>query len=249
MINDCKMQGRTWGAGSYSWFPGRWLGGLSLLIAPLVLLTGVCLRLPYPYFFPDQLAAFASARQRLSTAYACVAAGNILLWPGILLLVQLIGRRERVLAVWAGVCVLMGLFARSFHAGADHLAAGLVAAGSVSLATRAVAASYGQFSIVSTLNGMIMAGWVLLAVGAYRAKILGSVRAIALGSMSALMLGVLKGSSSVSVMAIGGLCVALMPLGVSVLSAGSAPGRRQTVGWALGIIVLLTILYWFGQAG
>ena len=39
------------------WFPGRWVGGVSLVLAPLVLLAGALLRIQYHFFFPAQLAA------------------------------------------------------------------------------------------------------------------------------------------------------------------------------------------------
>ena len=62
------------------------------------------------------------------------------------------------------------------------------------LATKAVADSYGAFSIIATLNGAILFGWIILAVGAYLSGTLGLLRSIALALMSALMIGALKGA-------------------------------------------------------
>jgi hypothetical protein len=60
-------------------FPGRWVGGVALILGPLVLLTGVLLRLPFHFFFPQQLAAVSVHPTRMAAAYGAVAAGNALL--------------------------------------------------------------------------------------------------------------------------------------------------------------------------
>lgn len=67
--------------------------------------------------------------------------------------------------------------------------------------------------------------------------------------MAALMIGVLKGSSLVSVGAIGGLCVAFAPLGVSVLRDGPTPSYRAILGWSVLVIGLVIALFFLGQAG
>jgi hypothetical protein len=92
-------------------------------------------------------------------------------------------------------------------------------------------------------------GWIALAIGAYLSGTLGLFRSIALGLMSALMIGVLKGSSLVSVAATGGLCVALVPLGVKVLRDGRTPSYRTILGWSVLMIGLVIIIFFIGQAG
>lgn len=106
--------------------------------------------------------------------------------------------------MWGGTLAMLGLFARTFHAGVDHLAFQLVHVQGLEVATQAVRDSYGANHIVKTLNPAIMLGWIVLAIGAYRAGTLGLVRSVALGLMACLMMGVLKGSSIVSVIAAGG---------------------------------------------
>jgi len=107
----------------------------------------------------------------------------------------------------------------------------------------------GPILIVSTLNAFVFFGWVVLAIGSYLSGVLGLPRSIALGLMTALMFGVLKGSSPISVIATGGLCVALAPLGIKVLREGPRPSRRAIVGWSFLIIGALVILFFLGQAG
>ncbi len=40
-----------------NWFPGRWLGGTSLILGPIFMLIGVILRSRFYFFFRDQLEA------------------------------------------------------------------------------------------------------------------------------------------------------------------------------------------------
>ncbi|WP_219469433.1 hypothetical protein [Nonomuraea rhizosphaerae] len=207
-------------------FPGRWAEGVSLTAAPVLMLAGVLLRLPYDGFFPSQLAAFAAEPALMTASYSCFAAGNVLLWPGVL-------RLARV-APWGAAMVLLGLFERTFHAGISHLAFQLVSVQGLSAARNAVADSYGAFHVFASLSVALFFGWIVLAIGLWRAGTLGLARALALGLMSALPIGVLKGTGPMSIVATVGLCVALVPLGVKVLRDGPAP-RWWAVPLALAI--------------
>lgn len=231
------------------WFPGRWIGGMSMIIAPVVLLTGVLLRIKFHFFFPQQLSAFKDHPILIVTSYNFFVAGNILMWPAIMTLAREVGKKRSQLALWGGAFVILGLYARTFHGGVDHLAFQLVRVQGLDVATKAVADSYGGFNIIATLNGAILFGWIILAIGAYLSGTLGLFRSIALGLMAALMIGVLKGSSLVSVVATTGLCIALVPLGFKVLKDGPLPDFKAVFSWTLIIIILVTILYFLGQAG
>jgi len=231
------------------WFPGRWVGGIALVLAPVLLLTGVLLRIRFPFFFPEQLAAYQSSPTLIFASYSAFLAGNIVLWPAVITLARLIGLTRPSWAIWGGSFVIFGLFARTFHAGIDHLAFQLVNVQGLDSAVAAISESYGAFHIVSVLSGTIMLGWVLLAIGAFLSGILGAVRAVALGLMAILMLGVLKGSTVVSVVATTGLCVAMCPLGISVLKDGRRPALREVLFWLSVVILVVTLLFFFGQAG
>lgn len=231
------------------WFPGRWIGGTTMIVGPLLLLTGVLLRIQFHFFFPQQLAAFQEHSRLITASYSCFLAGNILMWPAVATIATLIGARRPGWALWGGTLVMFGLFARTFHAGVDHLAFQLVRVQDLRLATRAVADSYGAFQIVNGLTAAILFGWVVLAIGAYLSGTLGLVRSIALGLMSTLMIGVLKGSSPMSVAATGGLCVALAPLGIKMLRNQPRPSFRKLLGWALLIAAVVVLMFYFGQLG
>lgn len=230
-------------------FPGRWIGGITLIIGPLLLLIGILLRLQFHFFFPDQLAAFKDHPTLQAASYSTFAAGNVLMWPAILTLVGLINAKRPKWALWGGIFAMMGLFARTFHAGVDHLAFQLVHSQGVDLATKAVSDSYGAFHIFSTLNLAILLGWIVLAIGAYRSGTISLFRAIALGLMSALPLGVLKGTTPFSIVAVAGLCIALIPLGIKVLRNGPRPSGRTVLHWLLIVAVGGVLFYYVGQQG
>jgi len=231
------------------WFPGRWLGGASMIVGPIVFLLGILLRIRFHFFFPQQLEAYDQHPLLVSVSYNCFLAGNILLWPAVATLAKMIGETKPGWAVWGGAFVMFGLFARTFHAGADYLAFQMVRIQGVETATKTVAASYGAFHIVSALNGTILFGWILLAIGAYLSGTLGPIRSIALASMSALMMGVLKGSSLVSVVVAAGLCVAMVPLGVKLIRRPPLPTLRSAMGWLALVIAVITALFILGQLG
>lgn len=230
-------------------FPGRWVGAASLVVGPLLVLAGVLLRLRFDFFYPAQLRAYEHRPGLMTASYSLVSAGWVLLWPGVTLLAARIGARFRELAVWGGVLTVLGLFARTFHAGVDHLDFQLVTVQGAASATHTVGATYGAFHIFSTLNAAIMGGWVLLAVGAYRARVLGALRATALALVAAMPLGVLKGTTAWSVAAAAGLCAALVPLGVAAWRTGPHPRAATVAGRLLVVGVVGTAMFFFGQAG
>ncbi|MGW4161115.1 hypothetical protein [Streptomyces sp. NPDC004788] len=230
-------------------FPGRWVGGASLVLGPLLLLVGVLLRLRFDFFFPAQLSAYGHHPDLMTASYGFVSAGWVLLWPGVALLAAKIGERFRELALWGGALTVLGLFARAFHAGVDHLAFQLAAVQGAASATRTVGETYGAFHVFSTLNAAIMGGWLLLAIGAYRSRVLGPLRAAALALASAMPLGVLKGTTPLSVAAAAGLFVALVPSGVAALRDGRTPRAATVAGRLLLLVAVGTAMFLFGQAG
>ncbi|TDD61845.1 hypothetical protein E1293_44570 [Actinomadura darangshiensis] len=72
-----------------------------------------------------------------------------------------------------------------------------------------------------------MLGWPLLAYAAYRTRTIGAVRSIALALTAALPLGVLKGTTPLSMVAVAGLAVALVPLGLRMLLDGPRPSTAR----------------------
>lgn len=230
-------------------YPGRWLGGVSLILGPLLLLLGIVLRFKFDFFFPDQLKAFDKYPALITTAYSFFAAGITLLIPAVILLGKRIAVTNSGWAFWGCTFTLFGLATRLFHAGVDHLAFQLVRTQGTNTAIEVIATSYGSFHIFKTFNLAIMLGWIVLAIGAYRARTLPIIRCILLALMSSLPLGVLKGSTLFSVIAAAGLCLALVPLGLRVLREGTRPSFPSIFVWVFGSCFMIGIFYLFGNAG
>lgn len=230
-------------------FPGRWVGGAALVLGPPLLAAGVLLRLPFPFFFPEQLAARADHPGLMAASYGAFAAGTVLLWPAVAVLAARIGRLRPGLALWGGVFAVLGLFARTFHAGVDHLAFQLADRQGPEAAAEFVERTYGAFHVFSSLNVAVMGGWILLALGAWRAGVLGPVRALALAATAALPLGVLKGTTPPAVVAVAGLCLALVPLGVRVLRTGPAPRPATTLRWTGLVLATAVAMTALGRVG
>ncbi|SEG98142.1 hypothetical protein SAMN05444920_111208 [Nonomuraea solani] len=219
--------------------PGRWAEGAGLVLGPLLLLAGVLTRVGEDDFFPGQLAAYAAHPGRMALSYSLYAAGIVLLWPAVTALARL---ARPGWAQWGATLVILGLFGRVFHAGVSHLAFQLVDALGPAAAQRVVADTYGAFHVFKAVNICVMAGWIVLAAGLYRARALGLVRCVCLALAAGLPLGVLKGSTDpVSLVALLGLAVALWPLGWSVLRNGPAP-RWWAVGATVAFVPVAFVL-------
>ncbi|NUT53159.1 MAG: hypothetical protein HOV94_38620 [Saccharothrix sp.] len=212
---------------NHTTFPGRWPAAAALVLGPVLLLVGTLLRWPVHYFYPQQLAAVAERPALMTSAHTAVIAGTVLLAPAVLALANRIGRTRPVLAAWAAALVLVGLFERTFHAGVDQAAHGLVRREGAAFATDLVSRSYQDVHLFSFLSFTILAGWLVLAFAAWRSGVLGPVRSAALALMCLLPLGVLKGTEVASVVAVAGLCAALIPEGVREALTGPRPTRRS----------------------
>ncbi|HEY3506338.1 MAG TPA: hypothetical protein VGN37_26560 [Actinocatenispora sp.] len=227
-------------------FPGPWLAGLSLTLAPLLLFTGTLLRTGVPFFFPHQLAAYDRHPALMTVSYGAFLAGVIALWPGVLAVAARVGATRPCWATAGATLVLLGLFARAFHYGANTFAFGLVDSAGVPAATNAVASYYRHPEyVVSSLTVCIMLGWIVLAAGCYLSRTLGVLRSLALALMSGLMIGVLKGSTVASVVEVAGLAVAFVPLGLRILAAAPRP-RLPVVLLVVPVAVLAVVA---GQLG
>ncbi len=199
------------------WGPARRLGGISLIAAPSLLLIGELLRLGIHFYFPQQLAAYASDPARITASCSSFVLGIVLLWPGILVLAALIGTCQPGWGWWGGGVTMLGLVTRVFHEGVNHQAFQLVDTLGLASATTVVTDSYGAFYVLGAFLLAIPLGWLILGIGAYRTGLLGWLPALLLAQMGLHSNGVLKGSDWGSVTTTLGLCLALIPLGIQLL--------------------------------
>jgi len=216
-------------------FPGRWIGGVCLILGPLLMLTGALLRVQFHFFAPQQLQAFAAHQGLITAAYSTYSVGAVVLCFGILALVHRIAVWNRTWAFWGGTLAVIGLFNRIFSAGVDHMAFQMVTVLGADQAFGVVSETYRAFHVFRSANPCVMLGWPVLALGAYRADVLGPARAAALSLMFMLPFGTLKGTEIRSI-AIVGLCAALVPLGLRTLREGPPLGRRATF-WLVACVL------------
>ncbi|MEV7629648.1 hypothetical protein [Actinoplanes sp. NPDC089786] len=186
-----------------------------------------------PFAVREQLAAYAANPVLTVAGYAVFLAGAIILIPATAALAWLAARRSPVLAASGGALAILGLVARVYFAGVDHVAfqlatsQGLDAAATMVLDTY-VDISYGPWRIAVVAAFGQYVGALLLAVGLYRAKIFGVVRALLFLWPATMWTGVLKTAGWWDVVASVLLLVVLTVLAVPWLRTGeprSGPER------------------------
>ncbi|MBG0826601.1 hypothetical protein HS041_28550 [Planomonospora sp. ID67723] len=234
-------------------FPGRWVSAASLIAGPTLIMIGTLLRSSFYYFVPYQLVAYTQHPTLITAAYACFAFGFVLLLPGVVALAQRITATSPLWGLWGGCLVIVGLFTRTFQFGTDHLAFHLTDTLGLQTMLTGIDGYYDAWRETvwhpfRSMSGPAFFGWVVLAIGAYRSGALGLGRSIALGLMSALALGTLKGTEPQSFIAVGGLCLAFIPLGISLLRSGPPPTRRAMI-WIAVLIAIHVLMTGFGPRG
>ena len=218
------------GAGPADRWPGAHFGAGALVLAPLLLLAGELVRSGHYYFFPAQLAAMVDDPATILTSYALYTAGLVLLIPAFLALAGMIGRERPGWAFWGATIAVVGSAVRIFQEGISFLALQLVGVQGLEAATAAVGDTYGAWYVLETLNGSDNIAWAMLAIGAYRARVLGWVPALGVAFMITHYSGVLKGTDLNSLTGAVLLAAALVPLGVSLWRRAEPVSRRGLVG-------------------
>lgn len=234
-----------------TFFPGRWIGGGTLVLGPVVLCAGFLLRYAssvtaltpqqqvwaeaQPFAAYGQLVAYTSDPALLTLAYAVFALGAVLLFPAFIALAQQVGGS---LAFWGGTLLVAGLFARLYFAGADQTAFQLTEVIGLDQATNAIMKeyvdiSYGPWRVPVWASVGQYAGSLLLAVAAWRSGLFGTVRASMLLLSGSTWMGVLKGAEIPDVLLTALLCVALVPLGAQMLRdrLPTPTGRSKVLSW------------------
>ncbi|MEV0144772.1 MULTISPECIES: hypothetical protein [unclassified Nonomuraea] len=232
-------------------FPGRWIGGGTLVLGPVVLCAGFLLRYlssvtaltpqqqawaeTQPFAAYGQLLAYTSAPGLVTLSYAVFALGAVLLFPAFVTVAQRVGGG---LAFWGATLLVAGLFARLYFAGADQTAFQLTEVIGLDQATNAIMKeyvdiSYGPWRVPVWASVGQYAGSLLLAIAAWRTGLFGTARALMLLLAGGTWMGVLKGASIPDVLVTGLLCVALVPLGVRMLRdrLPTPTGRSKVLSW------------------
>ncbi|MGW7483601.1 hypothetical protein ACWGH8_34030 [Nonomuraea muscovyensis] len=232
-------------------FPGRWIGGATLILGPVVMCAGYLLRYlsstttltpqqqawaeTKPFAAYGQFLAYTSEPGLLTLSYAVFALGAVLLFPAFIALAQRVGSGP---AFWGATLLVAGLFARLYFTGADQTAFQLTESLGLDHAVNAVMKeyvdiSYGPWRVPVWASVGQYAGSLLLAIAAWRSGIFGTARALMLLLAGGTWMGVLKAASIPDVLVTALLCVALVPLGTQVLrERPPAPtGRPKVLSW------------------
>jgi hypothetical protein len=219
-------------------WPGTRFGAGALVVAPLLLLAGEVVRSGHHYFFPAQLAAMVDAPGTILTSYALYTAGLVLMVPAFLALAGLIAGQRPGWAFWGATIAVVGSAVRIFQEGISFLALQLVGAQGLGAATAAVGDTYGAWYVLETLNGSDNIAWAVLAIGAYRAGVLGWVPALGVAFMTTHYSGVLKGSDLSTLTGAVLLAAVLVPLGLGLWGRAGAVSRRA---WWGGVVALAAL--------
>jgi len=224
--------------GPVTGWPGTRFGAGALILAPLLLLAGEAVRSGHDYFYPAQLAAMTTVPRTILTSYALYTAGLVLLIPAFFALAELIGRERPGWAFWGATIAVVGSAVRLFQDGISFLSLQLVHAQGLEAAKQAVGDTYGAYYVLETLNGSDNLAWAVLAIGAYRAGVLGWTPAIGVAYMMTHYSGVLKGTDLSSLLGAVLLAAVFVPLGVSLWRRAEPVSRRAWWGGVAAVALL-----------
>ena len=236
-----RGRGRAFGVrvdGRVGGWPGARFGAAALVLGPVVLLAGEVVRSGHYYFFPAQLAAMVSDPETLMISYSLYTAGLVLMIPAFLALTAQIGRERPGWAFWGATMAVVGSAVRIFQEGISFLALQLVGVQGLDAATMAVGDTYGAWYVLLPLNGCDNLAWGVLAIGVYRAGVLGWVQTLGLAFMITHYGGVLKGTDLNSLTAAVLLVVALVPVGVRLWRGADPVSRRVWWGSVVAVVFL-----------
>jgi hypothetical protein len=223
-----------------AWLPGRWIGGVALLVGPMVFLAGLVVRHigvsvatftpaqeawfdEQTFAAPRELAAYAQHPGLVTTGYTLFAAGAVLMVPALLAFGRVVARGAPRLAYWGALLLILAQLRRLYFGGIEVSAFRLVDTIGLNRATdwvldNYVDLSYGLWRIPVTLSVGSIVGGLVLAVGAYRAGVFGLVRCLLLVAWSSTWSGVLKESALLDGVSLGAAgAVALLPVAIALL--------------------------------
>ena len=227
------------------WIPGPLVGGIALILAPILLFAGGLLRFlavelhpeevaPYAdhwTFFPSQLALYQDHPALQYHGYGLCLVGLVCLWPAVLALAHLIAPKSPKLALWGAIVLIFALFGRAIWVGVELLAFQLVDIHGTASAIETIEASYvdisyGFYRFPVAIGLASFPGWILLGIGAYRSNVTGPVGALVLAVGPWLAPGVLKEIHILGTVASAVSCLVFVPLGVRMLRGSLRPKRR-----------------------
>lgn len=200
-------------------FPGPMATGICLTAAPVIGVLGSALAIGiYHYQGTEMLRAMARHHARATAGFNLAAAAVVLMMFAVLSLAGAICDRHPVLGRAGGILTLVGLAGPLYFVGMYWGTSYLTAPGSQAAGAHVIDQTNVIPSTIVNVSGpALVAGFILLAVGAAGAGVLPRWRAVGLGATALLPVGFISGYIACSAVGFAAAGVALVPLGVGVL--------------------------------
>lgn len=205
-------------------FPGPLVTGIAMIAAPLLAILGLALSIGiYKFKGADMMAAMAAHHLRAGFAINLSVASMVILLVAVVALAHSITEVEPRWGRWGGVVTIIGLMGPIFFEGIfwgsyQITASAYQAAGAHLIDHANVIPS----NVINISAPCIVAGWIILGIGAYKARVLPSWRAVCLGLGCLLAPALAAAIVPLGILAAALLALALVPLGVQTLAARHA---------------------------
>jgi hypothetical protein len=208
-------------------FPGRFWGGLCLVVAPLAGIVATLLAIGiYSATSADFAKGMAEHRGRMLLATNLDVIGIALGAFAVLSVAHRITLTHRRLGIWGGVLTIIGLFGPAFFMGI-YFGALQIAAKDPAATAKLLTDSQKLTGVINISGPALVAGFILLGVGARKAGLLGTARSVALAATLLLPFGFVFDVSPSATLGFVAMAIALVPIGLQDLRgsrAGHTPG-------------------------
>jgi hypothetical protein len=198
-------------------FPGRFWGGLCLVVAPLVGTASTLLAIGiYSATSADFAKGMAEHRGRMLLATNLDVIAIVLAAFAVLSLARRITVTHRRLGIWGGVLTMVGLFGPAFFIGI-YFGALQIAAKDPAATAKLLTDSQKLTGVINIAGPALVVGFILLGVGARKAGLLGTTRSVALAATLLLPFGFVFDVSPIATLGFVAMAIALVPMGVQDL--------------------------------
>jgi len=218
-----------------STFPGSAVTGVCMIAGPLLGIVGLALSIGiYKFKGADMMSAMAAHHLRAAFAINVSVASMIVLLIAVIGLAQQIAEIRPGWGRWGGLITVVGLMGPIFFEGIfwgsyQITASAYQAAGAHLIDHANVIPS----NIVNISAPCIVAGWIVLGIGAYKAGILPKARAICLGLGCLLAPALAAAIVPLGIVAAAVLAVALLPLGIRLIQPAHDAANRDPAATAI----------------
>jgi len=201
-------------------FPGAWVSGVCLVATPVIAVVSSALAIGAYSESGSKLAAgLAGHHARMVLALNLNLAGVMLAFFVVAFLAQAIAASHPRLGRAGGVLTMLGLLGPAFFLGIFWGASHIVdTPAHEKVAALLIDGSNKVPTTIDNISGVcLLAGFIVLGIGAARSGLLGRGRAAALAVTCLIPFGFISGYMVISCLAFLGLAIAAVPLGVQVL--------------------------------